>query len=78
MRSRRVATFVNAPGRGWFYDREAGAFELPGPWFRRDELEALLVMDELLSRVQPGLLEELIAPVRGRFRAILDRGGRRG
>lgn len=69
---------VNVPGRGYFYDREAGAFELPGLWFRRDELEALLVMDEPLSRVQPGLLEDLIAPLRSRLRGILDRGSRRG
>ena len=68
------APIVNAPGRGYFYDRDAGRFELPGLWFRKDELEALLAMDELLSRVQPGLLEDLIAPLRGRFRAILDHG----
>ena len=78
LRDHLGAPIVNAPGRGWFYDREAGAFELPGLWFRRDELEALLVMDELLSRVQPGLLDDLIAPLRSRFRAILDRGSRRG
>ena len=78
LRDHLGAPIVNAPGRGYVYDRGAGAFELPGLWFRRDELEALLVMDELLSRVQPGLLEELIAPLRSRFRAILDRGSRRG
>lgn len=78
LRDHLGAPIANAPGRGWFYDREAGAFELPGLWFRRDELEALLVMDELLSRVQPGLFEDLIAPLRSRFRAILDRGSRRG
>lgn len=78
LRDHLGAPIVNAPGRGYAYDREAGRFELPGLWFRRDELEALLVMDELLSRVQPGLLEDLIAPLRSRFRAILDRGSRRG
>ncbi len=78
LRDHLGAPLANAPGRGWFYDREAGGFELPGLWFRRDELEALLVMDELLSRVQPGLLEDIIAPLRSRFRAILDRGSRRG
>ena len=78
LRDHLGAPIENVPGRGYFYDREAGSFELPGLWFRRDELEALLAMDELLSRVQPGLLEELIAPLRGRCRAILDRGSRRG
>ena len=78
LRDHLGAPIVNAPGQGWSYDRDAGVFELPGVWFRRDELEALLVMDELLSRVQPGLLEGLIAPLRSRFRAILDRGRRSG
>ena len=58
LRDHLGAPIENVPGRGYVYDRDAGAFELPGLWFRRDELEALLVMDELLSRVQPGLLEE--------------------
>ena len=78
LRDRLGAPVENAPGRGYYYDREVGRFELPGLWFRRDEIEALLVMDELLSRVQPGLLEDLIAPLRGRLRAILDRGRRGG
>jgi predicted DNA-binding transcriptional regulator YafY len=77
LRDHLGAPVVNAPGRGYYYDRDAGRFELPGLWFRRDELEALLVMDELLSRVQPGLLEDLIAPLRSRLRVILDRGSRR-
>ena len=78
LRDHLGAPIVNAPGQGWSYDRDAGRFELPGLWFRRDELEALLVMDELLSRVQPGLFEDLIAPLRSRFQAILNRGRRRG
>ncbi len=51
LRDRLGAPIANAPGRGWFYDRHAGTFELPGLWLRRDELEALLVMDELVSEV---------------------------
>ena len=76
LRDHLSAPIENAPGRGYFYDRGAGRFELPGLWFRSDELEALLVMDELLSRVQPGLLKDLIAPLRSRFQAILDQGSR--
>ena len=78
LRDHLGAPIVNAPGQGWSYDRDAGRFELPGLWFRPDELEALLVMDELLSRVQPGLLKDLIAPLRSRFQAILDQGSRGG
>ncbi len=78
LRDRLGAPVVNVPGQGYRYDRDGRSFELPGLWFRRDELEALLVMDELLSQVQPGLLEDLIAPLRGRLKAILDRGHRDG
>ena len=78
LRDHLGAPIANAPGLGYYYDRDAGRFELPGLWFRKDELEELLVMDELLSRVQPGLFEDLIAPLRSRFQAILNRGRRRG
>lgn len=78
LRDHLGAPIINEPGRGYSYDRDGGWFQLPGLWFRRDELKALLVMDELLSRVQPGLLEDQIAPLRGRIRTILDRGSRSG
>ncbi len=74
LRDHLGAPIENVPGRGYLYDRDGGHYELPGFWLRRDELEALLVMDELLSRVQPGLLEEHMAPLRARVRSILDRG----
>ena len=78
LRDHLGAPIENRPGLGWFYDRDAGRFELPGLWFGREELEALLVMDELLGRVQPGLLQDQIAPLRRRIREILDRGSRGG
>lgn len=56
MRDYLGAPILNTPGRGYFYDKAAGKFELPGLWFRRGELEALLVMDHLLEGVQPGIL----------------------
>ena len=74
MRDHLGAPILNVPGRGYFYDRTAGKFQLPGLWFRRDELEALLVMEHLLGSVQPGLLSLHIDPLRGRLKAILDAG----
>ena len=68
------APILNVPGRGYFYDRTAGRFELPGLWFRRDELEALLVMEHLLASVQPGLLSLHIDPLRDRLKSLLDAG----
>ena len=68
------APIINATGRGYFYDRSAGSFELPGLWFRADELEALLVMDDLLETVQPGVLRNQLGPLRDRVRQLLDHG----
>ena len=74
MRDFLGAPILNTPGRGYFYDKEAQTFELPGLWFRRDELEALLVMDHLLESVQPGMLRRYVAPLRARLTRILDAG----
>lgn len=66
------APIINSPGRGYFYDPNAERFELPGVWFRADELEALLVMDDLLETVQPGVLRAQIGPLRNKVRGLLD------
>ena len=68
------APVINAHGSGYLYDRGAGKFELPGLWFRADELEALLVMEHLLETVQPGMLDEHMRPLREKVRELLDRG----
>lgn len=46
-------------------------YELPGLWFNASELHALLATQELLTRVQPGLLDGLLAPFRKRIEEIL-------
>ncbi|MDE0238984.1 MAG: WYL domain-containing protein [bacterium] len=73
------APIDNVPGSGYFYDRSASKFELPGLWFRADELEALLVMDQLLESVQPGVLQAQVGPLRDKIRELLDHavGGRK-
>jgi predicted DNA-binding transcriptional regulator YafY len=65
------------------YDREAGGyhfaatsrhapkFELPGLWFNASEIYALLMMQNLLEDVQPGLLGPHIAPLRTRLQSLL-------
>lgn len=78
-----LRTQLNAPV---VYDRVAGGFhyaatangvrfELPGLWFTAAELETLLVMQELLCCLEPGLLAERIAPLRARVAALLRQGG---
>jgi Predicted transcriptional regulator len=68
------------------YDRQEEAYrfekgvaddelwELPGLWFTADELIALLSMDRLLGDLQPGVLSELIGPLRTRLRQLLESG----
>jgi proteasome accessory factor C len=58
---------------GWHYDRTRGEhpFELPGLWFNASELYALLAAHQLLSRVEPGLIAEDIAPLVERIEGIL-------
>ncbi len=78
-----MRTQLNAP---IVFDRAAGGFhyaasddgirfELPGLWFTATELETLLVMQELLRQLEPGLLAERIAPLRERVASLLHRGG---
>jgi predicted DNA-binding transcriptional regulator YafY len=51
-------------------------FELPGLWFDASELFAMLMMLHLVEGVQPGLLEEHVAPMKERLRSMLAAGGK--
>jgi predicted DNA-binding transcriptional regulator YafY len=65
------------------YDRDAGGYrfgpqgphdpkyELPGLWFNASEIYALLMMQNLLEEVEPGLLGPHIAPLQARLRSLL-------
>jgi predicted DNA-binding transcriptional regulator YafY len=53
---------------------QAHLFQLPGLWFSAEEVHALLTMEQLLERLQPGLLGAQVRPLRERIRKILDSG----
>ncbi len=71
---------LNAP---IVYDREAAGYrfdtpdrfapkhQLPGLWFNASEIHALLMMQNLLEEVQPGLLGPHIAPLQTRLKSLL-------
>lgn len=59
--------------RGYRYSDQA--YELPGLWFRAEELHALIALQQLLSSFQPGLLDEALAPLRSRVYRILQSQG---
>ena len=58
---------------GYRYAEPAGgpAFALPGLWFNASEVHALLMMQQLLADLQPGLLEAQVRPLQARLRALL-------
>ncbi|HEU4352113.1 MAG TPA: YafY family protein [Burkholderiales bacterium] len=67
------------------YDRESKGYrfgepgtgpryELPGLWFNATEITALLTTLQLLSNLQPGLLDGQVKPVLERLRSILGTG----
>ena len=68
------------------YDRELGGyrideaaatahlFQLPGLWFSSEEIHALLTMEHLLERLQPGLLGPQLRPLRDVIRKSLESG----
>lgn len=77
---RELRSFLNAPLvfdrelDGYRYAPEDGAprFELPGLWFRAEELAALVTLRELLSRLEPGLLTEVLTPLANRLENLLS------
>lgn len=62
----------NREANGYYYAAEKrGLYELPGLWFNAGELAALCVLDQMLNRIEPGLLAEELAPVRQRVSHLI-------
>jgi len=72
LRDELGAPVYNVRGKGWRYDLTQ-QFELPGLWFNRKELEALLAMNQLLSNIGSGLLDQELEPLRKRLQSLLSR-----
>ncbi len=51
---------------------QAERFELPGLWLTSEELAALLALNELLGRADPGVLAGALAPFRARIERLLS------
>ena len=54
--------------------RAGPRYELPGLWFSATEIHALLTALQLLTGLEPGLLDGRVAPLTERLRAILGGG----
>lgn len=58
---------------GFAYDREeADRFELPGLWLTSEELAALMALNELIARSDPGVLAGALAPFKSRMERLLS------
>jgi predicted DNA-binding transcriptional regulator YafY len=61
--------------RGYRIDPDAATahlFQLPGLWFSSEEVHALLTMEHMLERLQPGLLGPQLRPLRDLIRKSLE------
>lgn len=62
--------------RGFYYDRSyEQPFDLPGIWISPGELQALLTARQVLTNVQPGLLEGELESLQGRISSLLQKKG---
>jgi len=77
LRDRLNVPIVWSRERGaYVIDADADVAELPGIWFSPAEIYALLEIEHLLERLEPGLLGRQLDPLRTRLRALLERGDR--
>ena len=53
---------------------EDGKRKIPGPMYSTSEIHALLLMQDLLIQLQPGLLEMDLTPLRNRLQLLLGTG----
>jgi predicted DNA-binding transcriptional regulator YafY len=77
MRDRLNAPIVwDREARGYRYSKAEGHAPqaLPGLWFNASEAHALLMMQALLSDLQPTLLRAQIEPLKARLRALIETG----
>ena len=81
MRDYLGAPIVYDPAaRGYRYERREGdgAWDIPGLWFNAEELLALTAMRQLLSDIQPGLLDDSIKAFNRRIESLLEGMGADG
>ncbi len=68
----------NRQRNGYFYDTQEETFSLPGFWFSASELHALLTAQQLLANIQPGLLDQQLAPLTARISEVLKNSSAHG
>lgn len=79
---RHMKDFLGAPieynkeqGGHYYAEDQQGNFELPGIWFNAKELQALLLVQQLLNDVGVGMLEKDLSPITKRIEQLLKKNG---
>jgi predicted DNA-binding transcriptional regulator YafY len=76
MRSRLHAPIVwDRDSNGYSFTvppKDAPRYELPGLWFNASEIHALLMMEQLLENIDPGVLAKRLEPLKARLTALLE------
>lgn len=82
---RLIRTLRDEYGAPLFFDRKYGGYildktddeslQFPGLWFNISELHSLLLIQELLQQLEPGLLKTDLTPFRTRIESILSAKG---
>ena len=73
--------YLNAPLEynreinGYFYNQQSSSnpYELPGLWFSSEELHGLLICQQILQNISPGILSEQIDSLQTRINEMLSR-----
>jgi len=55
------------------HGEDAASVELPGPMYTAREIHSLLIVEDLVKQLQPGLLDEHLKPLRERLKLLLGR-----
>jgi predicted DNA-binding transcriptional regulator YafY len=61
----------DAEKHGWYYQKGI-RFELPGLWFNEQELYSLLVLEQLLEKIDAGLVSEQLSIAKDRIKLLLS------
>jgi predicted DNA-binding transcriptional regulator YafY len=75
MRDRLHAPIEWDVKRHGYHYTEGSQFSLPGLWLNAAEIQAFLLMEDLLAQLQPGLIRQHLAPLRTRLETMLASGG---
>ena len=71
LRDELHAPVMHVAEQGYCYDVSGRSYELPGMWLDADELASLMMVDALLARLEPGVLQSQARLLRAQIEVLL-------